>query len=129
MNTISDRRTHNRYPAQHLRVMVKSLREQERGWEKGLVSSVDFNRYGIALETECSFAVGDILMLLIRTDDGTVAEVNALVCNRTQTEWGFRLGMRFQHEGADTEPGLEEAIVDIAEEVLMIERQAAGALH
>jgi PilZ domain len=128
MDGPSERRFHSRYPAAHLRVLIKSLREQDSDWEMGLISSVDFNRYGIALETEHSFAIGDILSMIIRTDDSTLAEVNGLVCNRSQIENGFRLGIRFEHDGCEEEQA-SDAVINIREEILMIEREAAGITH
>jgi hypothetical protein len=128
MNTVDERRQHTRYPANHLRVLVKSLRNENSSWELGLISSVDFNRYGIALETEYNFAIGDILLLVIRTDDAALAEVNGLVCNRTQTEHGYRLGIRFEHDGAQEQDSLEP-MINISDELLMIERAAARFVH
>ena len=128
MTVPSERRQHSRYPANHLRVMVKSLRNQNSEWGMGLISTVDFNRFGIGLETAENFAIGDILALIIRTDDSVLAEVNGLVCNRTQTEQGFRFGVRFEHEGCENEES-PEAVINISEEILMIERHAAGRVH
>jgi hypothetical protein len=127
MNRSTERRTHSRYPANHIKVLIKSLRN-DGDWEKGHISTVDFNRFGIGLETPHNFAIGDILSLLIRTDDSTLAEVNGLVCNRTQTLTGYRFGVRFEHEGCEQEES-PEAMINISEEILMIEREAVSALH
>ena len=124
---IEDRRQASRYPADHLKVMARSLRENG-DWEYALISSVDFNRYGIGLETEHNFAIGDILALIIKTDDDTIAEVNGLVCNRTVTHYGYRFGIRFEHEGCENEQA-GDAVINIREEILMIEKQAAGIVH
>lgn len=128
MNASQERRNYSRFPAQHLQVMVKSLRAMECDWEPGQISSVDFNRYGIALETSQNFVIGDILRIVIRTDDNTVAEVNGLVCNRTQTDFGFRFGIRFEHDGYEDE-NAQDAMINISEEILMIEKDAAAQLH
>jgi|GEM_PF-1233405 len=128
MDTNAERRQHSRYPAGHLRVLVKSLREKDADWEKGLISTVDFNRYGIGLETSHNFAIGDILALVIRTDDAMLTEVNGLVCNRAQTDHGFRFGVRFEHEHGIQEE-CSDAMINIREEILMIEREAAAVLH
>lgn len=122
-----DRRQHSRYPADHLKVMVRSLRDNG-DWEFGLISTVDFNRYGIGLETEHNFAVGDILAMVIKTDDATIAEVNGLVCNRTVLPYGYRFGVRFEHEDYEDEEA-PDAVINIREEILMIEKQAAGVTH
>ena len=127
MNRTTERRSHSRYPASHIKVLIKSLRN-DSDWEKGHISTVDFNRYGIGLETTHNFAIGDILSLLIRTDDSTLAEVNGLVCNRSQTLTGYRFGVRFEHEGCEEEES-PDAVINISEEILMIEREAVSALH
>jgi hypothetical protein len=128
MNASSERRQYTRYPTNHLRVLVKSLRGEGSDWQPALISSVDFNRFGIGLETEYNFTIGDILSLVIRTDDSTIAEVNGLVCNRTETEQGYRFGVRFEHDGSDKE-NASDAVINISEEILMIERQAAAFIH
>lgn len=124
----TERRQHSRFCAGSLKVMVKSLRNRELDWEKGLISSVDFNRFGIGLQTSINFTIGDILQLIIRTDDNTVAEVNGLVCNRTQIPGGYRFGIRFENDVMDTDDS-PEAMINISEEILMIEREAAAAIH
>lgn len=128
MSSPPERRLHSRYPAGNLRVLVKSRRTMDSDWDMALISSVDFNRYGIGLETERNYAIGDILTLVIRTDDSMLVEINGLVCNRTQTEHGFRFGVRFEHEGSSDEAS-PDAVINISEEILMIERQAAQFVH
>lgn len=130
MDTLSEleRRQHSRYPASQIKVLIKSLRSPGTGWAAGLISTVDFNRFGIGLDTEQNYAVGDILKMIIRTDDATLAEVNGLVCNRSQTALGYRLGVRFEHDDDEADEG-SEAMINISEEILMIEQQAAGMMH
>ncbi len=128
MNDSIERRIHSRFPANHLKVLVKSLRTPGADWGLGEISSVDFNRYGIAIETAENFAIGDILALAIRTDDGTLAEINGLICNRAVIERGYRFGVRFEHEGSEDEDS-PDAVINISEEILMIEKQAAGVTH
>ena len=123
-----ERRNHHRYPAQHLRVLARSMRSENGSWEAGSISSVDFNRFGICLETSCNFAIGDILNMIIRTDDSTIAEVNGLICNRSNTDSGFRFGVRFEH-GPDAIELTTELAINISEEILMIEREAATHIH
>ena len=128
MNSSEDRRIYNRYPAGHLKVAVKSLRETQAVWEEATVSAVDFNRHGISLETEHNFTVGDIVLLFITTDDDTLAKVNGLICNRAVTDRGYRFGIRFEHQGCEEETS-PEAMINISEEVLLIEKQAARFVH
>lgn len=128
MSDPSDRRIHSRFAAGHLKILIKSLRADDQDWGTGLISSVDFNRFGIAVETSHNFAIGDIVSVVIRTDDSTVAEVNGLVCNRVSSEYGFRLGIKFEHDGNNTDTS-SEATINISEEILMIERKAATMVH
>jgi PilZ domain len=123
-----ERRNYSRYPASQLKVAVKSLRQPQTGWEDALITAVDFNRHGIALETGHNFTIGDILLLFITTDDDTLAKVNGLVCNRTLTERGFRFGIRFEHQGHEDEQS-PEAMINISEEILLIEKEAARQVH
>lgn len=127
MTHTTERRAHSRYPAQHLKVLARSLRHEDSSWKAGSISSVDFNRYGICLESHCNYPIGDILTLIIRTDDSTIAEVNGLICNRTQTTDGFRFGIQFEHHQQPTESS--EAPLNISAEILMIEQQAAAHIH
>ncbi|MFA7553832.1 MAG: PilZ domain-containing protein [Spongiibacteraceae bacterium] len=128
MTTMNERRSHPRLPANHLRVLVKSLRSQNGHWKPAFISSVDFNRYGIGLETDHNFAIGDILSMIIRTDDATIAEINGLICNRTTIANGFRFGVRFQHQSSHEEESTE-AVINISAEILMLEQQAANHIH
>ena len=128
MNSSEDRRIYSRYPAGHLKVAIKSLRESQAVWEDATVTAVDFNRHGISLETEHNFTVGDIVLLFITTDDDTLAKVNGLICNRTLTDQGYRFGIRFEHKGYEEEAS-PEAMINISEEVLLIEKQAARFVH
>lgn len=128
MNTPDERRLYGRFPASQLKVAVKSLREKNPAWEDAYVSAVDFNRHGIALETSHNFAIGDIVLLFITTDDDTLAKVNGLVCNRSVTDNGFRFGIRFEHNAHQGQPAPESAI-NISEEVLLIEKQTAQFVH
>ena len=128
MDSSEDRRIYSRYPAGHIKVAVKSLRSANAKWEDALVSAVDFNRHGIALETQYNFTIGDILLLFITTDDDTLAKVNGLVCNRSITDRGFRFGIRFEHQGCEGEES-PESMINISEEVLLIEKQAARFVH
>jgi hypothetical protein len=128
LSSLQDRRIYSRYPASHLKVAVKSLRKRSSQWQDAFVSAVDFNRHGVALETGHNFAIGDILVLFISTDDDTLARVNGLVCNRTITEQGYRLGIRFEHQGGESEQS-PEAMINISEEILLIEKQSAKFVH
>ena len=110
MNKPTERRSHPRYPASNIKVLIKSLRNNG-DWEQGTISTVDFNRFGIGLETDQNFAIGDILSLLICTDDSAIAEVNGLVCNRSHTPSGYRFGVRFEHQDCQHEASPEAVLI------------------
>ena len=111
-----NRRSHARYPGEQLRVLVRSLNTENQDWVKGLISSVDFNRFGIGLETRHCFAIGEQVSMVIRTDDSGLSEINGVVCNRHKSELGFRCGIRFE-------------LSDNNEELQAIEEQAAATIH
>jgi len=59
---------------------------------------VDFNRYGIALEIEENYSVGEILNIRLCNELESCAEIKGLVCNLTSTDDGYRIGIRFESE-------------------------------
>ena len=118
----AERRAHTRYAAHHLAVFVRSMREKKEQWVPGEITSIDFNRYGMALETTHCFATGDLLAMVIRNDDYSMAEVVGVICNRTQSERGYRFGVRFDFD--DSEQGRK-----IADDLLMLEKEAATHIH
>jgi PilZ domain len=124
MDHIIERREHTRYAAHHLDVLIKSRRLETGLWETGSVISADFNRFGIGIETEHCFAMGDVLSLIIRTDDSTITEISGVVCNRTPCDSGYRFGVRF----IDPEDESEEAL-NLGRELYEIEQHAAQKLH
>ena len=121
MSQVSERREHTRYNAHHLKVLVKPYNGTSEEWEMAEISSVDFNRFGIGLETSCPFSVGEIVMLVIRTDDASISELPGIICNRVQSEEGFRFGIRFEYDQ-------QEGGTTLSEQLLMMEQEAA-TLH
>ncbi len=111
-----NRRHFERYPAGHLKVLIKSIRAEDGSWVKGFLNSVDFNRYGIGLETEHCFPIGDHVALVIRTDDSTLTEISGIVCNRNKCDEGYRCGVRFNLGTTD-------------DDLYLIEERAAAIVH
>jgi len=105
---IDERRHYYRYPASELKVLIKSVRREDSSWVKGMIKSVDFSRYGIGMETEHCFSIGDHVSLVIRTDDSTLTEITGIICNRTKLDQGFRCGIRFHLGIKDDELDLLE---------------------
>lgn len=98
MNKLHERRQHSRYPANHLDVLLKADNTtKENNWALAELVSVDFNQYGIAVESAHQFAVGDQLSLVICTDDGVTTKVNSIICNRSPCDSGFRYGLQFDY--------------------------------
>jgi hypothetical protein len=106
---IDERRHYYRYPTSELKVLIRSVRREDSSWIKGMIRSVDFSRYGIGLETEHSFSIGDHGSLVIRTDDSTLTEITGIICNRSKLNQGFRCGIRFH-------VGIEDDELDLLEE-------------
>lgn len=121
MNENRERREHTRYSAHHLRVLIKPYGAGPDDWGKGEISSVDFNRYGIGVETTHHFSVGDIVMMIIRTDDASISEIPGIICNRSYSNDGFRFGIRFEHDKSEQGNALSE-------QLMLIEKQSA-TLH
>jgi hypothetical protein len=122
MNKVDERREYTRYAAHHLAVFVRSMRDKEEKWIPGEITAVDINRHGMALETTHNFSTGDLLAMVIRNDDYSMAEVVGIVCNRSTSEKGFRFGIRFDFD--ESEQGQK-----ISNELLMLEKQAADQIH
>ena len=117
MSSITDRRHHTRYPAHHLDVLARPNDQDSGPWALGEVVAVDFNRYGIALESSQFFSTGDMLSLVICTDDSATSKVTAMVCNRTPQGPIYRYGLQFK---SDDNP--ETTTQSIAQRLLSIEQ-------
>lgn len=123
MSLSKERRRYVRYPVNHLTVTIKSLQHHHHDWDERGVDAIDFNRFGIAIETELNVAVGDVLTMLISTGDQRVAEVEGLVCNRIHTDKGCRLGIRFEYPETGSFTGGQK---NISEAILQMEREAVA---
>lgn len=108
-----DRRQHNRYPANNLDVLLKSAGGDELNWELAELVSVDFNQFGIAVESLHNFNVGDVLSLVICTDDGVTSKVTAIVCNRSICRNGNRYGLFFDYENTQEHDSAREKLADL----------------
>lgn len=125
MSESEERRQQQRFPAHHLKVLVRPLisdLDAMEGWETGIVDSLDFNRFGIALQTSHCYAIGEILSIVIQTDDNLTIEVNGMVSNRSPCELGYRLGIQFND-------GIPHDETSMAEELVMLEQRAATHIH
>jgi len=110
-----ERRQHSRYPAHNLDVLIKAVDSEELPWELAELVSVDFNRFGIAVESLHSFNVGDHLSLVICTDDGMTSKVQAVICNRCLCQTGFRYGVFFDYENTKDSNEIQNRLATIEE--------------
>lgn len=92
-NTNLNRRNHERYLAPSFSLLLKSIADQEI--EDILLSSIDFNRFGMAIESQHNFKIGDELQLVISDGEGHSVEVSCFVCNRSKTNNRYRCGLHF----------------------------------
>jgi len=119
-----ERRSRFRYPANHYNILIKLLNDDSGEWEKGSTSVIDLNRYGIGLETKLSFPIGETVTMLIDTFDSEVIEIAGLICNRSKSKNGFRLGVRFR-SNTDNEDETSNTAIDVLEDLLIDEQRAA----
>lgn len=120
MTCINERRIHNRFTSSDLSVVIQSLRGSAHFEPNGHLLSVDFNRYGMAVESPHCFNVGDVLLLDISDQNSNDIEVLALVCNRSKTEHGYRCGVFFQaEEGESHNTELEHSLLALEESLML----------
>jgi len=94
--TNSERRTHQRYLAPGLSILLKSIESKiEKNSKQVNLATVDFNRFGMAVKSQHSFKIGDELQLLISNGPDHSVEVSCFVSNRAKTEDGYRCGLHF----------------------------------
>ena len=91
-----DRRTHERYLAPSFSLLLKStLSTATQQNEDILLSTIDFNRFGMAIESQHNFKIGDELQLVISDGAEHAVEVSCFVCNRSKTNESYRCGLHF----------------------------------
>ena len=116
MDFPEEKRKYHRYSVGHLRVKVGSISGLSDELTPRYLQSVDFNRYGIALQTRKNYSVGEVLTISLCNEQESFAEVKGLVCNRIPTDDGYRIGIRF-------EPENDQAA---CEAMLLLEREIIG---
>ncbi len=117
MNEPIDRRQHSRYPANHLDVLIQTNSTVDLPWALAELVAVDFNQYGIAIQSDHYFGVGDNLSLIICTDDSVTAKVKGIVCNRTVLATGYRYGLYFDYSETKQAIPERQVLIDIEESV------------
>jgi len=99
--TNTERRTHHRYLAPTLSVLLKSSESKTHDINSMQLSMLDFNCFGMAIESKQSFKVGEELQLIISDNINQSVDVDCFVCNRAKTSAGYRSGLYFMHQGED----------------------------
>lgn len=95
MQSIEERRQHPRYPAPAMELMARPLEEASNEWLTGKLRAVDFNRFGMSLETDFPLLAGDQINLVLSGEDERRAEIRAEVRNRQRLLNGYRYGVSF----------------------------------
>lgn len=99
--TNTERRSHHRYLAPTLSILLKSSESKTNDINSMPLSMVDFNCFGMAIESQQSFKVGEELQLVISDNFNQSVNVDCFVCNRAKTAEGYRSGLYFMHQGED----------------------------
>mgnify|MGYP000143706003 FL=1 len=95
-STNSERRTHQRYLAPGLSILLKSIQSKvDILNEEVLLSTIDFNRFGMAIKSLHNFKIGDELKLVLTDACEQSVEVSCFVSNRAKSETGYRCGLHF----------------------------------
>ncbi len=97
----TERRTHHRYLAPSLSIQLKSSESNTIDIDSMQLSMLDFNCFGMAVESQQSFKIGEELQLIISDNFNQSVNVDCFVCNRAKTAEGYRSGLYFMHQGED----------------------------
>lgn len=94
-NKNSERRNHHRFSAPGLSILLKSLRSKVENTNSVQLFSLDFNRFGMAVQSQHNFKIGDEMRVVISDGLNKAVEVACFVCNRAKLEEGYRCGLHF----------------------------------
>ena len=99
--TKTERRSHHRYLAPTLSILVKSTESNVNDITPIKLSMLDFNCFGMAVHSQYNFRIGEELQLIISDQLNQSVDVACFVCNRAKTMEGYRSGLHFiaQEEG------------------------------
>jgi len=102
--TTNERRHHQRFLAPELSIALQTLKSKTELTQNTNLCVLDFNRFGMAIESEHNFKIGDELCLLVSDKYKREIKINGFVCNRARTNAGYRCGLYFlaQNESAFT---------------------------
>jgi len=114
--TNSERRTHQRYLASTLSISLKPSKPSEKRRPDSHLCIIDFNRFGMAIQSEYPFKVGEKLHLMISDEYEQIIDVSCCVCNRAKTTDAYRYGLHFveQHE---TDKKTKQSLVSMEQQL------------
>ena len=99
--TNTERRSHHRYLAPTLSILLKSIESKVNDIKSIQLSMIDFNCFGMAVQSQHNFRIGEELQLIISDKLNQSVDVACFVCNRAKTVDGYRSGLHFINQGED----------------------------
>lgn len=102
-----ERRSHRRYLAPTLSILLKSAESKVNDIKSIQLSIVDFNCVGMAIQSQHNFRVGEELKLTISDKYNQSVDVDCFVCNRAKTAEGHRSGLHFINQGDDNQATMQ----------------------
>jgi hypothetical protein len=116
-NTNLDRRTHERYLAPSFSLLLKSIQSTANQQNEDIeLSTIDFNRFGMAIESQHNFKIGDELQLVISDGADNSVEVFCFVCNRAKTNDSYRCGLHFTGQNTHNTQ-IKESLISLEEQL------------
>ena len=93
---------------------TQSIADQQN--EDILLSTIDFNRFGMAIESQHNFKIGDELQLVISDGTDHSVEVSCFVCNRSKTNNSYRCGLHFMDQNIN-HTKTKETLISLEEQL------------
>ncbi|MFT7371658.1 MAG: hypothetical protein ACI9T9_000334 [Oleiphilaceae bacterium] len=116
-NSNLDRRTHERYLAPSFSLLLKSTQYNANHLSENIsLLTVDFNRFGMAIESQHNFKIGDELQLVISDGINHSVEVSCFVCNRAKIKNSYRCGLHFIEQN-NNKGKIKETLISLEEQL------------
>jgi PilZ domain len=110
--TNSERRSHQRYKASCLSVVLKTSRPLIRAENDGSFVILDFNRFGMAVQGVQNYKIGDQVSVVMPGAPNKTLELNGVVCNRAKIAGAYRMGLHFPDQG-ECELVIRKSLIDL----------------
>lgn len=108
----SERRSHQRYKASCLSVILKALRTLKSAEDSGAFVILDFNRFGMAVQGTQNYKIGDQVSVVITGAHIQALELNGFVCNRAAIAGAYRVGLHFPDQG-EGEEAIRQSLIEL----------------